>query len=273
MYRFRVSMCQKYEKNMCRLGRSCFDAHDEKMLRRDPRKFHYFPRLCRNLLEDAKEGDAGVCSKGQECDFAHNSLEICFHPIIFKTQLCPHMDIREQKKESVYCSMQGPYCSRAHGKTDLRTSTPKNPTTMQKQFSETEILLHYKVNECVGTCHCFGFRYHSESERRRPLCTGYSPQRCPNMLTANGEWLEEGEAVEVGVEYEGEAGSLCVEDCKLAHTRVEAMYHPANFRTRLCDRFEKSGDDRCRFGSLCAHAHGKKQLRAPKKNTQARRKH
>lgn len=59
----------------------------------------------------------GKCTRGEECMYAHNSLELQGKPNLRKTSLCP------QFMESGYCEWMSNGCEYAHGLHELRGTT------------------------------------------------------------------------------------------------------------------------------------------------------
>ncbi len=226
MERYKVNICPDWILNTCPLSDdACFHAHSTVILRRKPvllyQRFNYLPKSCMFMQSKA------VCPKGQNCRFAHNYLETCFHPSTYRTKLCTECTRErclmahtvEELRMPVFECYRTPMC-------DLNWLQNGDPSL------HLHYMTNYKTKPCAGKCECDGFDYHSDSERRR-MVVRYSPIPCPSACSDN--------------------------NCPFAHSRMEVMYHPANYKTAACSRFTKTR--RCLFGDDCAHAHGANDLR------------
>jgi len=85
----------------CRYGLQCDFAHDKLELRRNLQQHWYYGQKCpKENCEDP------------ECRYAHNEIELMYHPHIFKTQLCHSIAFGPCLKKH--------YCPFAHGPEELR---------------------------------------------------------------------------------------------------------------------------------------------------------
>jgi hypothetical protein len=227
MQTYKTKICPDWLLSKCPLSAdACFDAHSRVLFRRKPvlvyHRFNYIPQRCRYSIDE--------CPNSQNCRFAHNRLEVCFHPSVYKTKLCTRCTDHR--------------CSLAHSVEELRMPIYENTRTFPVcdlnvlQDASPDLHVHYmqnyKTKPCVGECKCDGFDYHSASEKRRSVRhLGYLPHLCPTACSSD--------------------------TCPFAHSRMEVMYHPTNYKTKACSRFAKTRT--CLFGADCAHAHGARDLR------------
>lgn len=101
--KYKTVMCQRMLRSgACRYGVLCDFAHDEAELRRNLNQVWYYGVKC----------DKENCAD-KECRFAHNDMEVMYHPHIYKTKLCQHYT------KSTGCPKKN-YCSFAHGRHELR---------------------------------------------------------------------------------------------------------------------------------------------------------
>ena len=103
----------------------------------------------------------------------------------------------------------------------------------------TEPCPTFQRGACLFTRPAACFFYHTESQRRREVVGElnqilYWDILCPYMS--------------------GHTSCSYGDRCSFSHTRTEICYHPARFRTKLCNGFE------CR-GSVCCFAHSNQELR------------
>lgn len=101
--KYKTVMCQRMIRNgTCRYGLLCDFAHDDTELRRNLNQQWYHGVKCeKNGCDD------------KECRFAHNDMEIMYHPNIYKSKLC------QNNNKAGGCAKKN-YCSFAHGRHELR---------------------------------------------------------------------------------------------------------------------------------------------------------
>jgi hypothetical protein len=165
--------------------------------------------------------------------------------MIYKTQLCHNPTECEFEER----------CTRAHSKDELRSFIP---SPRKEKFN----LATYRTSACVGfpqDCACDGLNYHTEMERRRDNTASYFPVPCPS-IKVHGSWHEPS-LIGLKCVQSHHARSSDPWNCMFSHTLMEVMYHPLIYKSKLCRAFEQNGI--CKFGSQCAHAHGKKEMRTP----------
>ena len=139
----------------------------------------------------------------------------------------------------------------------------------QQERERAYYMFVYKTRKCEGfpfNCNCDGLDYHREEERRRGPEIRYAPMACPNVKPyLNAEWGNP--VVDCSGKFaavNAEAGAVVQWDCEYAHTLLELMYHPAVYKTGLCDHFDVADPLtwKCVWKRRCAHAHGEVDTRA-----------
>ena len=130
--------------------------------------------------------------------------------------------------------------------------TPRDALMADRSF----YLYQYKVRPCSdptpacsqGSCP----HYHYDNKRRRsPRLFKYSHEACPSVKPDGGGQWKRPSCCPLG------------DSCTLAHTLLEAMYHPEVYKTVLCSNFDEREPTtwrRCQWGRMCAHAHSKLEL-------------
>ena len=106
IYRFKTEQCRK---GRCKLERECWGYHSPADWRRVPvfdsstQWFNYFSKKC------------GITDWHPDCGYAHNTYELSFHPLLYRTKLC------HGTRTDGVCSIYGKYCGFAHAQSELRT--------------------------------------------------------------------------------------------------------------------------------------------------------
>lgn len=138
------------------------------------------------------------------------------------------------------CTINGRHCPFAHSDTEVRSPTQKT----QEIPSESLDISTYKIYKCSSVacklkpCAC----YHNQYDRRRdPKVHSYCSIPCKNVYDSTRKKFSHPEKCKNG------------EECKYAHTKFEAYYHPAFYRTQVCSQFSAQG--RCDRGIGCAFLH------------------
>jgi hypothetical protein len=272
------------------LIRHCFNWHkDLEPRRRRPIMIHgcwnYIPVACRFQDKEKK------CDQTDFCRFAHNSVEICFHPSKYKTEYCEFAT----NPQTNSCSRYQEHCAKVHHCNELRSrilepkldgllkSLVPNDLILFVAPSESRTLEHlwymkyYKIQKCEGfpyDCKCNGLKYHNDTDRRRPT-VNYDPIPCPKIKPLSGSrWSHPLSTdckkrkmfIETKDEVTGRTTVIeeVIWDCHYAHTLLEIMYHPIKYKTSLCAKFSSFANIftwRCKWGRDCAHAHGTSDLR------------
>jgi len=113
LQKYKTVLCQRMLRSgTCRYGLQCDFAHDKLELRRNLQQHWYYGQKCpKENCED------------NECRYAHNEIELMYHPHIFKTQLCHSIAFGPCLKKH--------YCPFAHGPEELRQGKfdPENERT------------------------------------------------------------------------------------------------------------------------------------------------
>jgi len=124
LQKYKTVLCQRMLRSgTCRYGLQCDFAHDKLELRRNLQQHWYYGQKCpKENCED------------NECRYAHNEIELMYHPHIFKTQLCHSIAFGPCLKKH--------YCPFAHGPEELRQGKfdPENERTrlyFPPSFSES----------------------------------------------------------------------------------------------------------------------------------------
>ncbi len=248
MNNYKVHICQAWLEGKCSESKiSCFNSHNKTPIRRRavrlPIRFNYVAKMC-----------IKKCKDRENCRFAHNMLEVMFHPSVFRTLMCQHDYVNG------VCVKNGRTCAFAHFPEQLRVGIAEStPANLEYCPGELEMIEHYKVHPCEGfpfRCACNGFCYHTDTERRRKGVINYLPFPCQNIKPSKKQYWSS------NPENDSECHSICPDDCRegawnclYCHTYVEMMYHPDNFRTKMCT------SPFCIFGNFCAHAHSVTELR------------
>jgi len=113
LQKYKTDLCQRMLRSgTCRYGLQCDFAHDKLELRRNLQQHWYYGQKCPK--ENCEEN---------ECRYAHNEIELMYHPHIFKTQLCHSIAFGPCLKKH--------YCPFAHGPEELRQGKfdPENERT------------------------------------------------------------------------------------------------------------------------------------------------
>lgn len=210
----------------------CLKAHRGEPLRRRPIRLEsgqwsYTAVPCANLQ----------CDK-QNCGFAHSVDERLYHPDLFKTTLCSF-----PVGTDGVCSINGRHCPFAHSETEMRNPSSKKPKLPEIPTEVIDIAT-YKIYKCPSTaCKLKPCAYyHNQYDRRRdPKTHAYCSIPCKNVYDSSRKKFSHPEKCKNG------------DECKYAHTKFEAYYHPAFYRTQVCSQFSSQG--RCDRGSGCAFLH------------------
>lgn len=116
LQKYKTVLCQRMLRSgTCRYGLQCDFAHDKLELRRNLQQHWYYAQKCpKENCED------------NECRYAHNEIELMYHPHVFKTQLCHSIAFGS----SMNC-LKKHYCPFAHGPEELRQGKfdPENERT------------------------------------------------------------------------------------------------------------------------------------------------
>lgn len=111
IYKFLTKLCTD---KRCRSPERCFCTHSlVRRRRRVPKqdkhgRFNYIPVHCPQWKKTRK------CPLGDTCIRSHGSMEIIFHPLLYKTKMCS-----SHLKNGV-CCQYGIYCAKAHSPTEIR---------------------------------------------------------------------------------------------------------------------------------------------------------
>mmetsp|Transcript_50255 Transcript_50255/g.45040 ORF Transcript_50255/g.45040 Transcript_50255/m.45040 type:complete len:805 (+) Transcript_50255:82-2496(+) len=110
---YKISPCQKNKCNDI----YCHNYHNYDDRRRSPFQFNYCHEACSRIFDNKtkKFTDNGYgCPMNENCEYAHNYLEIWYHPNVFHTKQCPIMKYQKS------CPWKFK-CSHFHKKTHKRT--------------------------------------------------------------------------------------------------------------------------------------------------------
>lgn len=79
-----------------REGINCARWHDEYDKRRDPIEIYYSPTPCLTIYNEETghfDHETCYCEHGDKCEFAHNLVEIQYHPQMYKVAECPYQHL------------------------------------------------------------------------------------------------------------------------------------------------------------------------------------
>lgn len=161
MERFKVVECHiktYHDHKQCPLYHSLKDK------RRDLRKINYKPELCPFIT-------GNTCSKGNSCNFSHNTVEQFYHPKKYKTKFCTHYG--ENIKDCCY----GSFCSFAHHMDELKIERlhlqPKNMDFFVHQYKTVYCPFNHQHDK--SGCE---YSHNVQDFRRHPLKHKYKPEIC-----------------------------------------------------------------------------------------------
>ena len=243
--------------------------------------FNYIPIKC---LDNHQSETA----KKETCGFAHNKIELQFHPFVYKKFKCVFPDC----KKDCYCYY---YHTNNDGETlDMETEVDfdskeiinlievlaslkldkkdnekksnylNNKSKEKSDFIPTEFNPEtYKRYKCpLGTIckldNKLCLNYHNEKDRRRNPDI-YEAKLCPNLFE-NNKRIKNAEC---------EKG----DDCNYAHNLFEYFYHPDKFRKLKCKQENQEKGNYCKERLICPYHHesdsdcgenGKKMILDPK---------
>jgi len=180
------------------------------------------------------------CPKGDSCSYAHNRVEVFYHPDVVRQRLCatyPHVE----------GCRRGRLCSFAHSREEL-----------VKEYNEEEVnsqsvdffMYRFKTLWCpVGGHHDWHqCNYaHTYQDVRRVPDIGYSSKPCVAWSKRDTR-LPYKDRCELGVK------------CPYSHGAKEQLYHPTYYKTMPCMDAYKSAK-RCPRGALCAFYHSDEEQR------------
>ncbi|KAH7576967.1 hypothetical protein JRO89_XS01G0184000 [Xanthoceras sorbifolium] len=167
MYEFKIRRCTRSRSHD---WTDCPFAHPgEKARRRDPRRYHYSGSVC----SEYRRG--GVCSRGDDCEFAHGVFECWLHPSRYRTEAC---------KDGKNCKRK--VCFFAHSPRQLRilpeipTSPKYSPANHNKNHHHCCMFCHNTVNSSptstlLGMSHSHVSRSPSLSPPLSPVKHSFSP--------------------------------------------------------------------------------------------------
>lgn len=86
MWLYRTRTCPLNKRGQCNYGDRCFDSHSVHPERRAPKQNEYndWHPSTMKCTSNADES----CKYGRACYFAHNDVEVNYHPTMYKTTLC-----------------------------------------------------------------------------------------------------------------------------------------------------------------------------------------
>ena len=240
----------------------CYGSHVDEPLRRKPFRlrngcWNYKPQQC--LAED--------CEFGYDCQYAHNTAEVLYHPLIYKTTHCGY------RIENSACVENGVHCPFAHQ--DLRKASLFNPdpefkitheNTLETQIEANRVNLenystykmimknHIKIYSKAPKSETFDLEtfktrfcdkkfaheeevcvfYHNSLDKRRKIL--FDPEPCKNIFNSISNLFDM---------------KTCPngDTCKFAHNNIEILYHQDIYRTKLCTK------NPCNLGECCPYIH------------------
>lgn len=111
LMRFRTKPCRRvYNGVACDFEQRCQYSHNKFWNRRcpyyitDKTALRYVPIICPDVRLDANDNVLEMnCKRGGACFFAHTKEEIHFHPLYYKSELCPDFHGQNQSCKRFYC--------------------------------------------------------------------------------------------------------------------------------------------------------------------------
>ena len=218
--------------------------------------FNYFPIICTLKHENQNEKE--------ECSFAHNEIELKFHPFVYKKFKC---HIQDCKKDS-YCHLY--HIDNDGEPIDMETEVDFDSAEIsnilnvlkynnkesqinslkkqkeKKDFIPTEFNpFTYKRYKCPLGPVCkldnkLCLNYHNEKDRRRNPDL-YKPELCSNLYK-NKKRIKGGKC-DFG------------DDCDKAHNLFEYFYHPGKFRSLKCKQEDNAKGKFCKERLICPYYH------------------
>jgi hypothetical protein len=217
----------------------CLDQHPGQNLRRKPERlfngiWNYLPFICK------------VSSCASDCEFSHNTEEMVYHPILYKTKICSYATVNG------VCKEKGKFCPNAHG--DLRQPSSSQyelkspPKPEEQKLTETVFVLDtFKTKPCKLTGYhdkerCLFF-HDNKDHRRDPVKYKYSSTPCP-------------------VGFNKDFKCRYKENCKYSHNTIEELYHTEVYQTKPCIK------NPCKMDDKCPYSHQSNAI--PKENIQSK---
>lgn len=201
---------EKCHKGMdCEQINNCPKYHDERDKRRNPQSFSYQPKECPSLLvKGSFDFETSYCVEGDECNFAHSRVEIHYHPDLYD-----YCDNPEEENDDKKEAINEDYIECAHNQ-------------YMDQISKDWIC--FKRDKCPKgdkceqeAIHCT--KYHNDKDRRRDITLySYSTKPCPHVWDKKRN------------EFIFEYPNYCYDECNLAHSRFEILYHPSLYKVAKC---------------------------------------
>ena len=183
----------------------------------------------------------------QNCGFAHNELELNFHPFVYKKFKCKKKDCKKDYScynyhinndgEPIDMETEVDFDSNeinelkeilskfAKKEKDNNNKEKKSKPKEKSDFIPTEFNpATYKMYRCPLGSICkldnkLCLNYHSEKDRRRNPEL-YEAELCPNLFEKNKR--KKNGKCDLG------------DECNKAHNLFEYFYHPKKFRTKKC---------------------------------------
>merc|ERR1712232_474413 len=111
MLKMSIDIVKTYKVTRCSKSK-CLDAfcpnyHNWEDRRRSPFSFGYCEIACSRIFDEKTKkftDNCYGCPRNESCEFAHNYLEIWYHPNVFHTKLCPLMKYQKHCPWGFKCS-------------------------------------------------------------------------------------------------------------------------------------------------------------------------
>lgn len=224
--------------------------------------FNYIPIKC---LEEHPEDDIET---KQNCGFAHNVIELKFHPFVYKKFKCNNPNCNKDGCYSYHTNNDGePLDMETEVDFDSKEIkiikdilselifTKKGKDSKYKAKEKNDFIptefnpLTYKMYRCPLGPICkldrkLCLNYHSKKDKRRnPIL--YKAEFCPNLYDVKNKCkpLADGKC---------DSG----DKCKFAHNKYEYFYHPDKFRKLKCKQEDDPQNNKqCRERLICPYYH------------------
>jgi hypothetical protein len=194
------------------------------------------------------------------CIYSHNTKEIEYHPLVYKTELCKYRGVEDEFE----CDSMGEKCPFAHSIKDLRKLI-KLLTEEGKPFDlnivegekavdvtiiDSKLLDSFEVGTyktikctkkgCAGGIECLYYHENLFEKRRSISMYKYINKPCETVFY--GKAFHDPQKCKKG------------DMCQFCHTKNELYYHPDSYKKQKCIRKP------CKYGKMCPDFHEEEKI-------------